>query len=246
MAVLLVVTGITFGMLVGIQQQNVNVQATINGARQAQLASTSLVQYLRAAVQIAATTPVTVTGTSPNLVYSVNTPPSTANATSQKLGVVTYTGDPTGGAAPTLVPVYATYTAGPVTRQQVGTGKLAVVFGFGTSTYTVKTFDILAPGANNPIFTYYEYTAPPYGSGNPEGTLHQLSSAALALATCLSNIVAVRLNITVLAGPGATPTRGYAADVASNVNTLIYLHNATYYGVPPTTSTAVGASNCYS
>lgn len=243
MAVLLVVTSITFGMIVGIEQQNENVQATIGGARQSQIAGTALVQYLRAAVQIAGSPPV-VNGTP----QTVNTPASTANATSTNLGVVTYTGNPSNGASPTLVPVYATYTAGGVTSQQLGTGKLTVVFGYGTSTETVKTFDVLAPAANAPIFTYYEYTPPPYGTSNPQGSLQALSSGALSQTSCLANIVAIGIDVSFLAGPGVLPTRGYAADVATTLDTTVFLHNATYYGTSPTTTTTVvsGQQSCYS
>jgi prepilin-type N-terminal cleavage/methylation domain-containing protein len=255
MAILLVVTSITFGLIVGIEQQNTNVQATIGGARQAQIASTALVQYLRAAVQIAASPPVVLVG-SPTPVQEINTPASTTNATSSSLGVVTYTGNPSNGVSPTLVPVYAAYTAGaPNHGFDVGTGKLSVTFGYGTSTQTVKTFDVVAPSPTScvtacvpQIFTYYEYTPPPYGSGNPQGSLQALSSGALGQTNCLANIVAVRLQAIFLAGPGATPTRGFAADVATDLNTLIFLHNATDYGISPTTTTVAvtGQQSCYS
>ena len=75
MAILLMVTVITSGLIIGFQQQNQNVGATVNGSRQAQIAGTALIQYLRAAVQIAGSPPLTGSPT-PTTLKRLRWPPT--------------------------------------------------------------------------------------------------------------------------------------------------------------------------
>lgn len=230
MVIMAIVSAITFGLFVGIEQQSVNVNASINGARQAQLAGTSLIQYLRTAVQIAGNPP--LSGTPPTTL----TPAVAANAMPGSIGVVSDVGN-SGGATPNLTPIYATFTAG-TGHLPTGTGTLAVTIGFGSSTRTVKTFNVLSPSAGHPLFTYYVYTSPPFtappNTTNLQGDIEPLSSGFSA--SCLPLIVAIGVNVSFFAGPEDTPTRGYAADVATTVSTIIYLHNSVSYGSPTTTT----------
>jgi prepilin-type N-terminal cleavage/methylation domain-containing protein len=234
MAILLVIMAIMSAFMVGFQQQNENVGSTVNGSRQAQIAGTALIQYLRAAVQIAGSPPLTGSPTPTTL----NTTPLLANAGTNQLGIVADVGTPTAAETPTLTPIYVTYTPG--TRPlPYGTGTLTVQFGYGSTVRIVKTFYVLAP--STPIFTYYAYTSAPYTSPpnttNVQGTIAPIPSASLS--ACLSSIVAVGIDATFFAGPRAVPTRGYAADVATTLNTVVYLHNTIAYGVPATTTTTV-------
>ena len=68
------------------------------------------------------------------------------------------------------------------------------------------------------------------------------------MSSCLSSIVAVGIDVSFFAGPEAIPTRGYAADIATTLNTIVYLHNTVAYGTPATTTTVVtgttSASTC--
>jgi len=266
MTIMILVAGITTGLIIGFQNQATNVGGTVNGARQAQIASTALVQYLRAAIQIAGDPP--LNSASP----PAPTTPVLANAQPDSLGVVADVGTATvvtgttttNSEQPTLTPIYATYAPGGV-GLPTGTGRLTVTFGCGTATppttspttgcssngtRTVTTFYVLAP--TQPIFTYYEYTPAPYTSPpnttNVEGTIEALPSGFPA--SCLSNVVAVGINVSFFAGPEAVPTRGYAGDIATTLNTIIYLHNTVDYGTPPTTTTTVvtgttTANPCY-
>ncbi len=239
MAIMLVIMGIMSAFMVGFQQQNENVGSTVNGSRQAQIAGTALIQYLRAAVQIAGSPPINGTCSSPT---TLNTTPVVANAGTNSLAVVADVGTPTATETPTLTPIYVTYTPG--TRPlPYGTGTLSVQFGYaggtGCTVRVVKTFYILAP--STPIFTYYGYTSAPYTSPpnttNVQGTIAPIPSGSLS--ACLSSIVAIGIDATFFAGPRAVPTRGYAADVATTLNTTVYLHNTVAYGVPATTTSTV-------
>lgn len=258
MSILILVMGIATGFIIGFQNQSTNVGGTVNGARQAQLASTALVQYLRATIQIAGDPPITSGG-------SVNTTPVIANAGADNLGVVADVGTATDSETPTLTAIYASYVAGG-TGLPTGTGRLLVTFGCGTTTppttssttgcnsngtKTVTTFYVLAP--SQPIFTYYEYTPAPYTSppntSNVQGSIEALPSGFGS--SCLDNIVAIGINASFFAGPEAVPTRGYAGDIATTLNTIVYLHNTVAYGTSPTTTTSTvttttSANSCYS
>ncbi len=239
MAIMLVIMAVMSAFMVGFQQQNENVGATVNGARQAQIAGTALIQYLRATVQIVGSPPINGTCRSPT---TLNTTPVLANAGTNSLGVVADVGTPAAAETPTLTPVYVTYTPG--TRPlPYGTGTLSVQFGYnggtGCTVRVVKTFYMLAP--STPIFTYYAYTSAPYTSPpnttNLQGTIAPIPSGSLS--ACLSSIVAIGIDATFFAGPRAVPTHGYAADVATTLNTIVYLHNTIAYGLPATTTTTV-------
>jgi prepilin-type N-terminal cleavage/methylation domain-containing protein len=243
MSIMLIIMVIMSAFMVGFQQQNENVGSTVNGSRQAQIAGTALVQYLRAAVQIAGSPPINGTCATPT---TLNTTPLSTNAGTDNLGVVAYAGNPSTPASPTatptLTPIYVTYTPG--TRPlPYGTGTLTVQFGYaggtGCTVRIVKTFYVLAPSA--PIFTYYAYTSAPYTSPpnttNVQGTIAAIPTGSVS--ACLSSIVAIGIDATFFAGPRAVPTRGYAADVATTLNTIVYLHNTVAYGVPATTTTTV-------
>jgi prepilin-type N-terminal cleavage/methylation domain-containing protein len=236
MAVMALVMVIASALIIGFQQQTQNVAATVNGARQAQIASTALIQYLRAAIQIAGSPP--LTGSS---LTTLNTTPLAANASANSLGVIADVGTATAGETPTLTPIYATYTAG-TGSLPTGTGTLAVQFGCNAAqgcasgvTHIVTTFFVLSP--SQPIFTYYKYSPAPYSSPpdttNVEGSLVAIPFVGSSIpAASLSSIVAVGIDVSFFAGPEDLPTRGYAADIATSLNTTVYLHNTVDYGSP--------------
>jgi len=205
MLVLTVVFGITMGLIIGLRQQQVNLSATVAGANQSELASQEVVQYLRAA----------------------SSPPSGAIETPSSFSFPAYIGA-SSGLLPESVTITATYTAGVV--GPTGTGTLAITFtGQPVSgpvlTRKVATYFVLAPtSAATPIFTYYEYA-----TGGTPGTLQAISMTGSPLQmenACLGDIVAVKVDASFFAGPQDTPTRGYAADTATTIQTTVYLRNS--------------------
>jgi hypothetical protein len=238
MAIMLLVMTIASGLIIGFQQQTQNVAATVNGARQAQIASTALIQYLRGAIQIAGVPPLTGTPTPTTL----NTTALLTNAEPNSLGVVADVGTATAAESPTLTPIYSYYTSG-THALPTGTGTLQVQFGCGPVyggcasglTHVVSTFFVLSP--TQPIFTYYQYSVAPFTSPpnytNVQGSLVAIpfSGTPASIPTAsLSSIVAVGIDVSFFAGPEALPTRGYAADIATTLNTIVYLHNTVKYG----------------
>ena len=219
LAVLAIVFGLTFGLIVGLQQQQVNLRATILGAQQAQQAGVELVSYLRAAGAV-----------NPNGVAT--------GATDNSIVVSAYTGTPAGDTQPQQALITVTYaTTGSILP---GTGVLDVTFK-GTAGHqysrTIASYYVLSP--TNPIFTYYEYN--PDGSGGlVKMSTHNGSGVSTA---CLPYIVAIGINVSFFAGPHDTPTRGYAADVATTLQTEIFLRNVSQiYGSTTTTTVAGGGS----
>lgn len=246
MAIMALVMVIASGLIIGFQQQTQNVGATVNGARQAQIAGTALIQYLRAAIQIAGSPPLQPGSPTPTI---LNPTAAIANAGPNSLGVVANVGTPsclspapwTSCETPVLTPIYAYYTAG-THSLPTGTGVLQVQFGCGPVyggcasgvTHVVSTFFVLSPSAQ--IFTYYMYTSQPYTSPpnttNVQGSLQAITQTQLALnpTLYLPQIVAIGMDVSFFAGPEAIPTRGYAADIATTLNTIVYLHNTVNYG----------------
>jgi hypothetical protein len=233
--VLAIIFGLTTGLIIGLQQQQVNVRATTSGVQQSQLAASEMIQYLRA------TSAVIVNPSSatvrPNDGPDLDDVTVTANIGTNSSGVV----------QPVTISINYT-TSGSILK---GTGLLDVTFtGKPASgpvlTRTVASYYVLAPctaapcpASAAPIFTYYEYN--PNGSA---GSLIAIPASSipepqgLTQQCALQKIVAIGINASFFAGPSDTPSRGYAANVATTVQTTVFLRNVSLvYGSTTTTST---------
>lgn len=220
LSVTLIITGIifglTFGLIIGLQQQQLNIRATVAGSQQSQLASQEVVQYLRAGAS----------------------PPAGTTESTTSVTLPAYVGTAVGAQNPQSATVQVTYAAGKA-GSLVGTGTLDVTFtGQPVSgpviVRKIATYFVLAPNAATPIFTYYEY-AP---TGAP-GTLLKMASVPITQTCALQKIVAVGVNVSFFAGPQATPTRGYAGDIATTLHTTVFLRNTSLiFGSTTTTSTS--------
>jgi prepilin-type N-terminal cleavage/methylation domain-containing protein len=214
MAIMAIAIGLTVGFIIGLQQQQVNVDATVSGAREAQLASQEVVQYLRAAA-----TPVGLAETATQASFPA------------------YIGSGTSGGPPATVQITVSYISGTgVGTGIAGEGRLQVTFQGSSSSRVATTYYVLAPNASTPIFTYERY--------NPSapGQLQAMAAPIPATDQCaLNQIVAIVFDVSFFAGPPDAQSRGYALDTASTDDTTIYLRNTgSVYGsttttwVPPT------------
>jgi prepilin-type N-terminal cleavage/methylation domain-containing protein len=219
LAVMAVVVGLTVGFIIGLEQQQVNVDATVAGSRQAQLAAQEVVQYLRAAATPTAGAGVTETSTEAMFPAYIGS------------GV-------TGSPAPSTAELTVQYVPGTGAGSDVsGEGRLQVTFQGSKSSRVVDTFYVLAPNLSTrppytPIFRYESYDP------NNPGQLHYMAMPAggITQQCALSQIVAIEIDASFFAGPSDTPTRGYAVDTASTVDTTIFLRNTkSVYGSTTTT-----------
>jgi type II secretory pathway pseudopilin PulG len=244
MAVTLVVMGIVFGLvmglIVGLQQQQVNVRATTAGIEQSQLASSELIQYLRAASAL-------VVNSSTASVRPNDGPDL------DDLTVTALIGTSSSGA---VQPVTISVNYSASGSQLKGTGVLTVTFTGTAASRTIATYYVLAPctatpcpASEAPLFTYYEYST----TGSP-GSVVAIPATSipepqgLKEQCALQKIVAIGINISFFAGPSDTPTRGYAADVATTIQTMVFLRNVSVvYGSTttiPATTTTLPAGGC--
>ena len=208
LAVLAIVFGIAISLIVGLQQQQVNLLATVEGSHQEQIANQEVIQYLRAA-------------STPDCAYGC--------LTDRTLTLPVQVGTPVGSALPNTDTVTMSYVQ-PANGHIYGELSVDYTSHTGTSR-TLGTYYVLSPGSGTPIFTYLEYTP-----GSADGSLTPM--ATLPVPTCAySNIAAIRIHLSFFAGPSDLPTRGYAADIATTLDTTIYLRNsAAFEGSTTTTS----------
>jgi prepilin-type N-terminal cleavage/methylation domain-containing protein len=204
--VLSVILVLTFTLLVGIQQQQQNQSATVNGARNAQIAEQQIVQYLQAAV-------------SPD--PGVNVPSGTQEtATNLVLPAELGTSANAQGQAPPGVTTTLTASVVPCTGQcPPRVDELAVSFkGDGTPNGTLKiaAYYLLAP--STPLFTYEMYS-------DTKGDLAAMQMPVTQTA-CLQRIVAVKINASFLAGPVNARTLDGGAVVATTMRETVYVKNA--------------------
>ena len=215
LVVLAVVAALTFTLLVGLQQQQQNQTATVNGARDAQFAVQEVVQYLQAAAS-------PVPGT--------NVPSGTQeSATSLVLPAVL-------GNSPNAAPGATTTVTAAIkvcTNQcPKGVDELTVTFQGNSGTKKsvgIAAYYLLAP--RTPVFTYEMYPS----TGGPA---LQAMTMPVTQTACLERIVAVKLNASFLAGPLNPRTVDGGAAVPTTVNETVYVKNSDLvYGanapVPP-------------
>jgi prepilin-type N-terminal cleavage/methylation domain-containing protein len=229
MLILSIVFGITMGLIIGLKQQQVNLSATVAGANQSQLASQEVIQYLRAA----------------------SSPVSGSAETANGFVLPAYIGQSTNplAIAPQSVTVSAQYTTGHP-GGLTGTGSLEITFTGGAITRQIATYYVLAPATNTPMFSYWMYN--PASPGNlqmiPWVVTTPVTNPPQINNACLSDIVAVEINASFFAGPQDLPTRGYAIDIATTVNTTVFLRNSNLvFGsttVAPTVTTAPPVPAC--
>jgi prepilin-type N-terminal cleavage/methylation domain-containing protein len=202
MLILSIVFGITMGLIIGLKQQQVNLSATAAGLSESQLASQEVVQYLRAASSPVSGSAETATGfVLPAYIGSSISP---TIMTPQSV---------------TISAQYATGAVGGLT----GTGTLDITFTGGAFSRKIATYFVLSPNLSTPMFTYYQYnpTSPGALQSIPlSGTPAEVPSAELP------DIVAVGINASFFAGPQDLPTRGYAIDISTTVNTTVFLRNS--------------------
>jgi prepilin-type N-terminal cleavage/methylation domain-containing protein len=206
LAILLVVVGLTVGLIVGLQQQEQGVVATIGGSQQSQLAAQDILEYLGAA-------------------SSINPGDVAAGASADSLTVESYignAGEPSGDGAPVTdsAQIQIVYTGG---GGPSGTGRLTVTYTGLSSTGvpngdadTVSTYAVLAPPNNSPIFTYYEYAATP-----PSTTV----LTAPVTGGCDSKVIAIGINLSFLPGQSGDATHGYASDIPTTLDTVVFPGN---------------------
>ena len=228
MLILSIVFGITMGLIIGLKQQQINLSATVAGASQSQLASQEVVQYLRAA----------------------SSPVSGSLETDNGFVLPAYIGASTNPSviAPQSVTISAQYTIGHA-GGLTGTGTLDITFTGGAISRKIATYFVLSPATvpPTPMFTYYEYN--PASPGSLEMIPWVVGSNPLQINNlCLPDIVAVQIDASFFAGPQDLQTRGYAIDIATTVNTTVYLRNSNLvFGsttVAPSTTTTVPVGSC--
>jgi prepilin-type N-terminal cleavage/methylation domain-containing protein len=222
MLILAIVMGITMGLIIGLKQQQINLSATVAGANQSQLASQEVVQYLRAA----------------------SSPVSGSAETANGFVLPAYIGASTNPSIilPQSVTISAQYTKG--NAGLTGTGTLDITFTGGAISRKIATYFVLSPGASTPMFSYWMYN--PTSPGNLQmipWVTTPLASPPQINNACLPYIVAVQVDASFFAGPQDLPTRGYAIDIATSVDTTVFLRNSnlvfgstTIPPVPPTTA----------
>ncbi|HEV2362444.1 MAG TPA: hypothetical protein VGS21_12135 [Acidimicrobiales bacterium] len=219
--------GITCGLLIGLQTQDVNVGATVKASESSEFASSQLVQFLRAGETVSA-------------------------ASKDGMSVYSIVGFDASGEETALVNVAFTPASG-----RLGVGKLTMSMsqwesgpsGGGSTTTTLipvnnaNAYDVLAPptvgGTPGQLFTYLRY------STDGSGTLVPIAFDASGdvPGSCLSYIAAIKLNITFYA-PGVTLARGYADDNATTMSNEVFLRNSSAFQTTPTATTTSGALPC--
>lgn len=137
-----------------------------------------------------------------------------AGVVSGQPGSDTFTAQLTNSASPKLDAVFSTtITQCPISATSCGTPR------------TVDDFDAVN---SNTVFTYYY--------NNYSGNTATLASTTAPTTAQLSEIVAVGVDVTFLAGPHV-PTVGFQAVRASTFDTTFYLQNASGNPAPTTTTT---------
>jgi prepilin-type N-terminal cleavage/methylation domain-containing protein len=95
----------------------------------------------------------------------------------------------------------------------------------------------------DPVFTYWKWGAATGSTlANVPPGLNQLPlSGGVIPAVCLSEVAAVGIHITFLAGP-QTPKEGFAADQPTTLHTLVFLIGSPTQGLTTTTTTTTASS----
>lgn len=238
LVIMAIVVGLTVGMIVGIQQEQVNVNNTVTGSRQSQLASEEVVQYLRAA-----STPISPSGSPPTGGYpSWFTGSYTETSTSLELPVWVGVQSPT-PSTPNVDVMQLTYSGSCNPKCPAGAGELQVTITGQKGSRTVATYYVVAPGANQPIFTYSSYV---YVKGATTGTTQVMGMPAGGITEncALVQIVAVQVDMSLFASAGHQLVSAYAADLATTLQTTIYLRNADDTFSSTTTSVPTPPGGC--
>lgn len=197
------------GLIVGFNQQTTNIGDSVTAVRQTSEAETALVQYLRGATQVLATSP-----SSANAPVVTNQATNADNLTLYVSEGFNATSTTANGLAPFTAgssEVCVQWVAGVGPR---GDAQFNVTYDCGQSNQrTVATY--YAYNAQTfPVFTYYKYA----------GTdLQALTEPVPACA--MNEIVAVGVHVTFLAGP-QVPAGGFAADLPTTLDTTVFLHGA--------------------
>lgn len=211
--IIAVVIPLAFGLIKNLVQQSQNVHDTVTGIQQDQTAGEALLQYLHgASVILPGSGPTTLNA---NILAGVNS--SATPYTSTLQATLTNSASPNDD---------ATFTT---TLTPSG----------GTAT-NVGTYDAVNSSA---VFTYYyntstsTSTSTTTSSTSTTTSVSGLSSTSTPTTAELSEIVAVGVSVTFLAGPHV-PTEGFQAVHPTTFQTTVYLQNAA--GAPaPASSTVV-------
>lgn len=205
MLVTLIVIGIAMalagGLIVGFNQQTTDVGDTVTAVRQTSEAETALVQYLRGATAVLAT--------SPSTAAAPITANQVTNATNLSISVSEGFSTSTWTASSTTICVQWVAGSGPRAD-----AKFYITYDCGTSNQrTVATY--YAYNAQSyPVFTYYKYA----------GTSLQALTEPVP-ACSMNEIVAVGVHVTFLAGP-QVPAGGFSSDLPTTLDTTVFLHGA--------------------
>lgn len=230
LVIMAVVVGLTVGMIVGLQQEQVNVNNTVTGARQSQLASQEVVQYLRAASTPLSGYPSWFTGG-----YT---------ETSSSLEMPVFVGDQSSpGSTPNVDVMRLTYNGSCTPKCPAGAGELQVTLMGAKASRTVATYYVVAPAANQAIFTYYSYV---YVKGATTGATQVMSMppGGITEDCALIQIVAVSIDVSLFASGTHQLVSAYAADLATTLQTTIYLRNADDTFSSTTTSVVTPPGGC--
>lgn len=210
LVIMAVVVGLTVGMIVGLQQEQVNVNSTVTGARQSQLASEEVVQYLRAASTPLTGYPSWFTGS-----YT---------ETGSTLEMPVFVGDQSSpGSTPNVDVMQLTYVSSCNPKCPGGAGELQVTITGAHGSRTVASYYVVAPAAGKPIFTYYSYV---YNSKGQTTGATQTMGVPITENCALGQIVAVSIDVSLFASGAHQLVSAYAADLATTLQTTIYLRNA--------------------
>lgn len=232
LAIMAIVVTLTVGLIVGLQKEQVNVNSTITGARQSQLASSEVVQYLRAAA-----TPISASVSPPSPAY-----PSwfsgSYSETDTSLELPVWIGVQTAPSTPNVDILQLTYQSSCTPACPAGAGELKVtIIGDTGKSRTLATYAVVAP--STPIFTYYSY-APNTGDTQPMA----VPAGGITANCALVQIVAVSINLSMFASGSHADTSPFAADLATTLQTTVYLRNADATFGSTTTSTTIPPGGC--
>ena len=255
MVVVILILGIVFAitssLLISFNQQTTNIRYSLAGVTQANLAGQTFVQYLRGATEVlpaynSVGAQVAPSATEFDAIVSEGFDATTSTSNCTNLDALWFL--PPGARADAQFDVtFDVPAAGPANGKptpplpwsSISPGA-AVPTAYtpassctpaSSTSRTVATYYAYAAQsmATNPVFTYYAYDS--------TSKLYALPIEDPVPACAISEIVAVGVHVTFLAGP-QLPTQGFAADQPTTLDTIVYLRGSSTTPAVATTTTS--------